>query len=56
MMKEAVGKVAHCPNVLIVNLKMRSLRDLKMKVSETTGRGNGIMNEIKSAYFGNERD
>nr|KAF6436621.1 UPF3B regulator of nonsense mediated mRNA decay [Rousettus aegyptiacus] len=56
MMKEPVGRVVHCPNVLMVNLKMKSLRDLKMKVAETTGRGNGIMNVIKNGYFGKERD
>nr|KAF6360866.1 UPF3B regulator of nonsense mediated mRNA decay [Myotis myotis] len=55
-MKEPVGKVVHCPNVVKANLKMKSLRDPKMRVAETTGRGNGIMNVIKSAFFGKERD
>nr|KAF6314047.1 UPF3B regulator of nonsense mediated mRNA decay [Pipistrellus kuhlii] len=54
-MKEPVGKVVHCPNVVMPNLKMKSLRDLKMRVAETIGRGNGIMNAIKSASFGKER-
>lgn len=54
-MKEPVGKVVHCPGVLRVNLKMKSLRDLKMSVAENTGRGSGIMNRSKSASGGTER-
>uniref|UniRef100_A0A2K5R7E0 UPF3 domain-containing protein n=1 Tax=Cebus imitator TaxID=2715852 RepID=A0A2K5R7E0_CEBIM len=42
------GKVVHCPSVLIENLKMKNQRDLKMRAAETTGRGNRIMNEIRS--------
>ena len=54
-MKEPVGKVVHCPGVLRVNLKMKSLRDLKMSMAENTGRGSGIMNRSKSASGGRER-
>ena len=54
-MKEPVGKVVHCPGVLRLNLKMKSLRDLKMSVAENTERGSGIMNETKSASGRRER-
>ena len=54
-MKEPVGKVVHCPGVLRVNLKIKSLRDLKTRVAENTGRGSGIMNETKSSSCRRER-
>lgn len=49
------GKAMHGPRVLIVNLQGKSLRALKMRVAESKGRRNEIINEVKSLYFRKQR-
>ena len=41
-MKEPVGRVVHCASVLRVNLKIESLRDLKMRWQRIQGEGAGL--------------
>lgn len=55
MMKEPVGKGVHCPSILRASLEMKSLQHLKMRAAETTGRGNRVVNAIKSTGLGKER-
>ena len=54
-MKEPVGRVVHCASVLRVNLKMESLRDLKMRWQRIQGERAGLQTRPR-AHPAGERE